>query len=98
MLDQFLWGHSSRVCDISCFKLFYIIINKMKQQITKNEENLFFGEKNAQVSVVTLDKGLHFRSIAFNVDVPMMVLTHLCLMPRSLIHGLDAGLATDVHS
>ena len=19
MLDQFLWGHSSRVCDISCF-------------------------------------------------------------------------------
>ena len=22
MLDQFLWGHSSRVCDISCFKKF----------------------------------------------------------------------------
>ena len=21
MLDQFLWGHSSRVCDISCSKL-----------------------------------------------------------------------------
>ena len=19
MLDQFIWGHSSRVCDISCF-------------------------------------------------------------------------------
>ena len=22
MLDQFLWGHSSRVCDISCFSIF----------------------------------------------------------------------------
>ena len=26
----------------------------MKQQITENEENLFFGKKIAQVSVVTL--------------------------------------------
>ena len=25
MLDQFLWGHSSRVCDISCFeKMFFL--------------------------------------------------------------------------
>ena len=23
MLDQFLWGHSSRVCDISCFYFFF---------------------------------------------------------------------------
>ena len=33
--------------------LFYIIMNKMKQQITENEENLF-SEKIAQVTVVTL--------------------------------------------
>ena len=39
--------------DISVL-LFYIIINKMKYQITENEENLSFGKKNAQVSVVTL--------------------------------------------
>ena len=25
MLDQFLWGHSSRVCDISCFFLFVFL-------------------------------------------------------------------------
>ena len=24
MLDQFLWGHSSRVCDISCYFLFSV--------------------------------------------------------------------------
>ena len=36
------------------FLLFYISINKMKQQITENEENLFFRQKIAQVSVVTL--------------------------------------------
>ena len=23
VLDQFLWGHSSRVCDISCFSCFF---------------------------------------------------------------------------
>ena len=25
MLDQFLWGHSSRVCDISCFSCFFVV-------------------------------------------------------------------------
>ena len=27
------------------FLLFYVIINKMKQQITEHEESLFWGEK-----------------------------------------------------
>ena len=27
MLDQFLWGHSSRVCDISCLNFKYLAIN-----------------------------------------------------------------------
>ena len=27
MLDQFLWGHSSRVCDISCFFCIYRLLN-----------------------------------------------------------------------
>ena len=31
------------------FLLFYIIINKMKQQITENEENLFFGKNRPGV-------------------------------------------------
>ena len=34
--------------------LFYMLINKMKQQITENEEKLFSG-KNVQMSVVTLN-------------------------------------------
>ena len=25
MLDQFLWGHSSRVCDIFCLEMFWVI-------------------------------------------------------------------------
>ena len=25
ILDQFLWGHSSRVCDISCYFIFYFL-------------------------------------------------------------------------
>ena len=33
--------------------VFYIIIHNIKQQITENEENLLFGKKVAQVSVVT---------------------------------------------
>ena len=37
------------------FLLFYIIIYKMKQQITENEEQITENEvKNAQMSVVTL--------------------------------------------
>ena len=33
---------------------FYIIINKIKYQITANEENHFLGKKYVHVSVVTL--------------------------------------------
>ena len=44
MLDQFLWGHSSHVCDISCFfqilypvlkanKISYTIFHRMKSQM-----------------------------------------------------------------
>ena len=41
--------------DIDFFLLFYIIIYKMKQQITENEEQITENEvKNAQMSVVTL--------------------------------------------
>ena len=29
ILDQFLWGHSSRVCDISCFFLFFPTISDL---------------------------------------------------------------------
>ena len=29
ILDQFLWGHSSRVCDISCLFLFFRLIQDM---------------------------------------------------------------------
>ena len=36
----------------SIFYFFYIIINQIKYQLTENEENLFFGEKIAHVSVV----------------------------------------------
>ena len=43
---------TSNNCDID-FLLFNISINKIKQQITENEENFIF-RKNAQVSVVTL--------------------------------------------
>ena len=41
--------------DIDFFLLFYIIIYKMKQQITENEEQITENEvKNAHMSVVTL--------------------------------------------
>ena len=36
------------------FLLFYLNINKMKQQIKENEVNFFFRKKIAQVSLVTL--------------------------------------------
>ena len=36
--------------------IIFIIINKMKQQITENKENLFFGIKIAWMSVVTLKR------------------------------------------
>ena len=32
MLDQFLWGHSSRVCDITYCKLYYLNIIKVLGQ------------------------------------------------------------------
>ena len=35
--------------------MFYIFINKIKQQITENEVNLFFVKEIPQVSVVTLN-------------------------------------------
>ena len=49
-----LWRAISQMLNNDFFLLFDIIIHKMKQQITENEENLFFGKKIAQVSVVTL--------------------------------------------
>ena len=42
MLDQFLWGHSSRDCDISCFELYFSkkLIYENQQQGTKRNEKL----------------------------------------------------------
>ena len=47
-----LWRTVDQILNGEFFeKLFYIIINKMKQQITENEENLFFEKKIAQVTL-----------------------------------------------
>ena len=37
VLDQFLWGHSSRVCDISCFKCYH----KAKMYLFKEDHLLY---------------------------------------------------------
>ena len=45
-----LESHSSKTKRCFFFILLYIIINKMKQHITENEENLFLWEKCPGVS------------------------------------------------
>ena len=35
MLDQFLWGHSSRVCDISCLVIYLYYKDKKNNKVLK---------------------------------------------------------------
>ena len=64
-----LWrAVAQKVNSVFFNKLFDIIINKKKQQITKNEENLFL--EKAKVPVVTLNKDLDFRSLALMLMPP----------------------------
>ena len=56
MLDQFLWGHSSRVCDISCSSLFLVDEGREYPNTTISEPSLAH-QRNADDGP-TLNAGL----------------------------------------
>ena len=49
------------------FLLFFININKMRYQITENEENLFFGKKCQGVSSDLIIHVCIFKKTSFNI-------------------------------
>ena len=61
ILDQFLWGHSSRVCDISCFSKFYIISWKQCRLIS------------ASFVIIHTDYRQHSEFIMFIMKLPCWI-------------------------
>ena len=73
MLDQFLWGHSSRVCDISCFK------QKMCSEIRGKVLRVLF---HAKMQTMFSQKGqfrVYFERVFFVVAVVVAVCFVVCL-------------------
>ena len=73
MLDQFLWGHSSRVCDISCLLLFCQDHDDVEQVISSRAQGSHrlekylnlkgFIEKSLKIKYVLKSTGKSLKSI-----------------------------------
>ena len=53
ILDRFLWGHSSRVCDISCLKYALYLINIFLYFITSYIINLYIPDIERYIDFAT---------------------------------------------
>ena len=59
------------------------MINEMKYQITENKENLFFREKNAHLSVVTLNLFLdRIFTLNFTINSNKIIIETIKLLAR----------------
>ena len=84
ILDQFLWGHSSRVCDISCFIFFLqklILVNAVMFISSRQENHRKTSAR--RLLLIIFDSVIAYRDIS-GTTKPIDVNSTLCAATLTL--------------
>ena len=86
VLDQFLWGHSSRVCDISCFVMLggfpvsglsqFYVEDKVSCRMTHHSVSSEFQTSDSLVPSLTLYQLSHNTPLCFDLPCGGIVRKH----------------------